>query len=406
MNHRHITRRRPRRTSKVTRRVGLGVALASVLAMAAGCVPNAKQDSLNPKSHYAQTIYNLVVPVFIVGGVIMVIVLGGTLYFAFRYRQPTDVDPDDVEAPEQVHGNFAMEMGWTITPAVILLVVGIATVIVVFKLDKQPPPQNPHVEVVGQQWWWEFRYDLGGAGTKEADRKYDDIVTANELVIPAGVDVSLRMNSRDVIHGFWAPELQGKRDVVPGRTTMFNIAADKPGTYYGQCTVICGLSHANMRFQVIALPRGQYDKWVEHQRQPAKMPTSGLAKQGADLFKSQCGECHTVRGIHTQNPKKNPLVAKEAPDLTHLMSRTTFASATYDLRIPSKACKAKGLDFAEDPSCINRAELRSWLHDPEAMLPMAPHGINDKFGTIRGMPNLNLSPSALDQLVAFLETLK
>ena len=395
------TSRPGRRVAKTT---GLGVAIAALVAVASGCVSNAKQDSLKPKSHYADTIYNLVVPVFIIGGVIAVLVLGVTLYSSVRYRARHE-HPDEMEAPEQVHGNFVWELGWTIAPAVILLFVGIFTVLAVFQLAKQPPPQNPHVEVVGQQWWWEFRYDLSKT-EKESQRKYNDIVTANEMVIPAGENVSLRMNSRDVIHGFWVPELQGKRDVVPGRTTMFNIAAKKPGVYYGQCTVICGLSHANMRLQVIALPRAQYEEWVARQVKPATMPTSGLAKEGAGLFKSQCGVCHTARGIHTANPKKNPLTAGAAPDLTHLMSRTTFASGTYDLRIDSKRCRALGLNYAKDPSCINTAELRAWLHDPESMLPMAPNGINGRFGTIRGMPNLNLSPAALDQLVAFLETLK
>lgn len=400
--------RRTQSNHKTLRRLGFGAAIATIVVFASGCVPNAKQDSLKPKSHYADTIYNLIVPIFIVGGIISVIVLGATGWFMFKYRARTD-DPDAVEAPEQIHGNAAFELGWTITPAVILLFVGFFTVVTVFKLAKEPPAKNPHVQVIGQQWWWEFRYDLGGAGTKESQRKYNDIVTANDLVIPAGVDVSLRMDARDVLHGFWAPELQGKRDVVPGRTTMFNIAARDPGTYYGQCTVMCGLSHANMRFVVIALPPAEYKEWIAHQVKPAVMPSAGLAKDGAELFESQCGMCHYVRGVMANDPsgaKSNPLAAKAAPDLTHLMTRTTFASGTYDLRIKSKRCIAKGWKFAEDPSCINTAAMRAWLHDPEAMLPMAPHGINDEPGTIRGMPNLGLSPGAIDQLVAFLETLK
>ena len=402
----HRPTSRPRGSRRHRAAIGLGAALAAVVAFGAGCVPNAKQDSLNPRGHYAETIYNLVVPVFIVGGIISVLVIGVTIYFAVRYRAKGD-ETDDENIPEPVHGNTALELGWTITPALILLVIGFATVVTIFKLDKQPPEQNPHVEVVGQQWWWEFRYDLGGAGTKESDRTYSDIVTANDMVIPAGTDISLRMSSRDVIHGWWVPELQGKRDVVPGRTTMFNVAADEPGTYFGQCTVICGLSHANMRFTVIALPPAEYEKWLEEQQKPAVMPTSGLAAEGAELFKTQCGECHTVRGIHeAPPPDKSPLTAGAAPDLTHLMSRPTFASGMFDLRIDSKRCVAKGLYFAEDPSCINSAELRAWLHDPPAMLPMAAEESDIEKNEVRGMPDLGLSPSALDQLVAFLETLK
>lgn len=407
MIHRPAARRQARRTQKRTRAaLGLGAALAAVMAFGAGCVPNAKQDSLQPKGHYAQTIYNLVVPVFIIGGVVSVIVIGGTLYFAFRYRAKGD-ETDDENIPEPIHGNTAFELGWTITPAVILLVIGFATVVTIFKLDKQPPAQNPHIEVIGQQWWWEFRYDLGGADTKQEDRKYNDIVTANDMVIPAGTDISLKMTARDVIHGWWVPELQGKRDVVPGRVTMFNVAADEPGTYYGQCTVICGLSHANMRFTVIALPMDEYKTWLAEQQKPAVMPTEELAAAGGELFKSQCGECHTVRGIHEAPTGDNsPLTAGAAPDLTHLMSRPTFASGMLDLRIDSKRCVAKGLYFAEDETCINTAAMRAWLHDPPAILPMAAEESDIEKNEIRGMPDLGLSPAALDQLIAFLETLK
>lgn len=406
MINRPAPRRRASGSSKKTRAVGFGAALAAVATFASGCVPNAKQDSLKPKSHYADTIFNLVVPVFIIGGIISVIVIGGTLWFSFRYRiKEEDISDDNL--PEPVHGNTAMELGWTITPAVILLFVGIFTVVAIFELNKQPPAQNPHVEVVGQQWWWEFRYDLGGADTKLADRKYDDIVTANDLVIPAGTDISLKMSSRDVIHGWWVPELNGKRDVVPGRTTMFNVAATKPGTYFGQCTVMCGLSHANMRFTVIALPPSEYEAWVEAQKKDAVMPASGLAKDGANLFKTQCGMCHTIRGVvQAAPPKASPLVAGAAPDLTHLMSRPTFASGMFDLRIDSDRCVAKGLAFAEDASCINSAKLRAWLHDPPALLPMAANKEEQEANEVRGMPDLGLSPAALDQLVAFLETLK
>lgn len=397
--------RRPGHSSKTKRFVSFGALLATIVAFASACVPNAKQDSLKPKSHYAQTIYNLVVPVFIIGGIISVIVLGGTLYFAIRYRaKPGEID--DEHLPEPVHGNTPLEIGWTTIPALILLLVGVATVVTIFKLEKQPPAQNPHIEVVGQQWWWEFRYDLSKT-TPNQDRKYNDIVTANTMVIPAGTDVYLQMAARDVIHGWWVPELNGKRDVVPGRLTAFNVAADKPGTYYGQCTVMCGLSHANMRFTVVALSPADYRQWVAEQVKPAVMPKGALAKAGADLFRSQCGMCHTVKGIvDAAPPQASPLVAGVAPNLTHLMSRPIFASGTYDLRVNSAKCNAMGLKFADDPNCINSAELRAWLHDPEALLPMAAGEKEVKENKVRGMPNLNLSPAALDQLVAFLETLK
>ncbi len=393
------------RVARTARTARLAALVTAVAVFAGGCVSNAKQDSLKPESHYAHTIFNLAVPVFAIAAVVLVIVVGGTLYFAARYRVRTDADLDGEEFPPQVHGNSTLELGWTIAPAAILLAVGIFTVFSIFNLAKVPPKSNPRVEVVGQQWWWEFRYDVNHDG------KYNEVVTANQLVIPVNTDVAIKTVSRDVIHGFWAPQLNGKRDVVPGHPSAFNIAADKPGTYYGQCTVMCGLSHANMRLQVVALSKPDYEKWVVAQMKKAVTPASGLAKDGAALFKTQCGGCHNVTGVNKASPAKTPLTAGglasgAAPNLTHLMSRTIFASGTYDLRVNSKRCIAMGLDYARDPKCIDDANLRAWLHDPQAMIPMVPNGINGKPGTLRGMPNLNLSTTQIDQLVAFLETLK
>lgn len=378
--------------------------LVGLAVFASGCV-DAKQDSLKPAGRYADIIFDLVTPVFAVAGVVMVIVLGGTLYFALRYRVPADKPLEGEELPEPVHGSFWVEITWTVIPALILAVIGALTVIAVFRLAEEPKTKSPRVEVIGQQWWWEFRYDLNN------DNKYDEIVTANELVIPAGVDVALRMDSRDVIHGFWVPQLNGKRDTNPGHPTKFNIQASEPGVYYGQCTVMCGLSHANMRFEVHALSKADFAKWQAQQQKPAVSATEGLAKDGQGLFVSQCGECHNVRGIHKVDPKKIPLTSGAAPDLTHFMSRTTFAGAEFKLRRDTKECVAKGWNFADDPDCIDEANLRAWLHDPEAMLPMYAQGLKDKEGntipgTVRGMPTMNLAPAAIDQLVAFLTTLK
>jgi cytochrome c oxidase subunit 2 len=366
-----------------------------VMLVAAGCAPNAKQDSLKPKSTYARSIYHLIMPVFGVAGVIFVIVLGGLLFFSIRYRVSRDEPIDDENLPPQMHGSFKMELGWTLLPALILAVVGVFTVYTVFQLAEAPPKKNLHVEVIGQQWWWEFRYDLNGDG------KYDEIVTADELVIPAGEKVALHVDSRDVIHGFWAPELNGKRDVVPGHPTDFAIAADHPGEYYGQCTVFCGLSHANMRFKVIALDHDAYEAWEKHQQEPATSPSGGLAAEGQSLFKAQCAYCHEVKGLDTQpTDVASHLVSGAAPNLTHLMTRTIFASGEFDLRKDIPACTSNYLDSMSYsiPDCVNEADLRRWLQDPEALLPQAP-------SQGRGMPNLHLSSQQIDQLVAYLETL-
>ena len=143
------------------------LALAGALTvLAAGCASDAPQDTLKPKGPQAQTIHNLITPVFGVAAVVFVLILGGALFVAFKFRAKDDDDFHDF--PEQVHGNTRLEIGWTILPAVILLFVGVATVATIFDLAKEPPKDAVRVEVIGQQWWWEYRYDLDG------DKQYDD----------------------------------------------------------------------------------------------------------------------------------------------------------------------------------------------------------------------------------------
>src|SRR5690606_25946839 len=147
-----------------------------------------------------------------------------------------------------------LEIAWTLLPAVILAVVAFFTLRTLFDI-KEVDEDDLTIRVVGQQWWWEYQYDTNGDGTFGEG----DVVTANDLVIPAGVDVHLEVTSNDVIHSFWIPSLNGKMDAVPGRVHPLMINADEPGTYVGQCTEFCGLSHAYMRQRVIALPMDEFE---------------------------------------------------------------------------------------------------------------------------------------------------
>ena len=149
-----------------------------------------------------------------------------------------------------------------------------------------------------------------------------------------------------MIHSFWVPKLAGKQDVVPGRVNKLTIRADKADTYLGQCAEYCNLSHANMRLRVVSMEQPDFDKWVAEQKAPITAPTSGDAKAGYDLFKGKgtCIGCHTVQGVEGA-------VARVGPNLTHLMSRKTFAGATFD---------------------ITTQNLHDWIEDPSAMKPMRP----------------------------------
>jgi cytochrome c oxidase subunit II len=280
-----------------------------------------------------------------------VLVMGLVTVAVLKFRER----PGDENGPEpqQIHGNTKLEVGWTLIPALILFAIAIPTIKSIFDLSRAPKdPLN--VTVVGHQFWWEYRYDDLG------------ITSANDLNIPAGVPVSLTLESVDVIHSYWIPPLAGKTDVIPGRTNKMSFEADAPGTYLGQCTEFCGLSHANMRAVAIAHSEDDFDTWVARQKSaPTATPPTGPAAEGLTLFNAKgCAGCHTVAGVSQ---------GKVGPDLTHLQSRTTFAGSMFNL---------------------NEENLRTWLHDPPGVKP----------GSL--MPNLGLSDEEIDQLIAYLETLQ
>lgn len=366
-------------------RAALVVPLALALS---ACAEKAPLDTLEPKGPEARSIDKLVNPVFMIAGVVFVLVQAGVLFLAWRYRKRKD---DDGSLPAQVHGNFKLEIGWTLVPAVLLAFVGGASVLTLLDLEDRPADAR-QVTVVGQQWWWEYRYDVDGDGE-------DDIVTANDLVIPAGEPVTLTITSRDVIHSFWIPGLNGKRDAVPGREHPLLIEADEPGIYRGQCTEFCGLSHGFMRMRVVALDAADYAAWEENQREGAEVPTGALAKEGMDVFRTSCSGCHLVSGEGGNEDvfAGTAQVSGAAPNLTHFASRGTFAGGVFDLWVDSDGNEEVDLD--EQGKQLNVADLEAWLRDPPGRKPMYPNGS-------RGMPNLNLTDEQIDALVAYLETLE
>ena len=316
------------------------VAAAAVLALVlAGCAAQGnKQNSLEPKGHDAEKIDNLFVPIAIIAIIVGILVLAATVYFAVRFRYRAGVNDN----PKQVHGNTRLEIGWTIVPALLLAVIAVPTVSTIFELADQPAADALEITVVGKQWWWEFEYP---------DAK---VVTANEMVIPTDRQVHLRLKACEadtcnVIHSFWVPELAGTRDVVPGRVNELTLSAEKPGTYLGQCKEYCGLSHANMRFRVIAKTKSNFDEWLRGQQEGPVQPL--FEGEGADqapagdaqrliVEKYQCTNCHTL---------DDSSIPSYGPNLTHLASRSVFASASYEL---------------------NKKNLVAWVMNAPSMIPM------------------------------------
>ena len=378
----------------------------------ASCGTNSPQDTWKPKGPNAQKIDNLQKPVFAVAGIIGLIVAVAVTYSVIKFRdrgQPI---------PKQSHGNPALEITLTIIPALILAVVGVFTFRTVFDLNKTSDTQMI-INVTGQQWWWEYDYP--------ANNEYgitQPIITSGQLVIPVGTKVMLRETSRDVIHSYWIPALNGKRDAVPGRITINRLEADEPGIYAGQCTEFCGLSHANMRMEAVALSKEDFAKWVANQLKPYAAPAEGtLAKEGETVFLNQCTRCHQVNGLTRADG--TPVIAAPdenvwsgaVPNLSHLMSRNTFAGAMFNLLTPecrTDVWKADSAAFGAkylagvSADCLNQSDLRGWLRNAPAKKPMYanPTQLAATGGKYRGMPNLGLSESDIEKLIAYLLTLK
>jgi cytochrome c oxidase subunit 2 len=389
-----------------------------LLLLLAGCATNAPQDTWKPAGENAQMIQDLQWWVFAIAGVILVIVSVVVVYCVVKFRDRGQ------EMPEQTHGKPALEIGLTILPAVILLVVAIPTVSTVFKLAKTSDTECV-INVTGQQWWWEYDYPVqdgcvdGGIA--------EPIITSGQLVIPTGTNVLLRLSSRDVIHSYWIPRLNGKKDAVPGRVHTLRLQADEPGIYSGQCTEFCGLSHARMRMEAVGLYPADFRTWVDNQLKPYESPSAELAKTGEATYIAQCARCHQVNGLTqtstdasgaevTTPVLANPdlyVVSGAAPNLSHLMTRNTFAGATWDLL--SDECRDKVWNATPEEfgalylagvsaDCLNEEELREWLRNAPAKKPMFadPNNLESTGGKYRGMPNLNLTDDQIDELVAYL----
>ena len=398
---------------KSSRRRAIG-ALAGVAAAVtlAGCAKNAPQDTFQPDGPNAQKIQNLNNLVFPIAGVVGVIVLSLAFYIFWRFKDRGQA------IPSQKHGKPVVEITLTIIPALILSVVGVFTFRTIFELAETQDTEII-INVTGQQWWWEYDYPVQPElGINQP------IVTSGQLVFPAGTKVLLRETSRDVIHSYWIPRLNGKKDAVPGRVHLLRLEADKPGIYAGQCAEFCGLSHANMRMEAVALSKEDFAKWVANQQKAYTPPAAGtLAAEGEAVYIAQCARCHQVNGLKDAQGK--PIISAPdenvysgaAPNLTALMTRNTFAGAMFDLVSPK--CRADVWDATSEEfgeqylkgvteECLNQKDLRAWLRNAPEMKPMYadPTLLEPTDGKYRGMPYLALTEDDIDKLVAYLLTLK
>ncbi|MCY3850601.1 MAG: cytochrome c oxidase subunit II [Acidimicrobiaceae bacterium] len=404
VSSRPCSRRRPE---------GLILGLALVLT---GCAADAELDTFQDQSETARQINDLAIPVFIVAGVVLVLVCGAILWMSVKNRVPADDDYEG-EFPTQVSHNNRLEIGWTLGPFVIMVVIAVATLVthlainsteanaieIQVEVDGEDGKEGkvvtwePRVVVVGQQWWWEYRYyltkdittdDLGDPwNLPEAD-----IVTAGQMVIPTGEEVELIITSRDVIHSHWIPALNGKKDAVPGLYTPWKIEADEPGVYFGQCTEFCGLSHSRMRMQAVAVTPSAFQEWIHAQMTPATMPTdeNSAEYRGMQVFSNFCASCHLINGLNDSDYNGAETVSGSAPDLTHFAGRTTFAGGVFNTYNPDGS--------------LNDDDLAAWIRNPDDVKENYADDLPE--GALpRGMPDMGLSERQIDDVIALLATL-
>ena len=272
-----------------------------------GCSGEYPQSALHPTSDFADRLDDLFRQILWWAVGVFVVVEGVLVYTLVRWRERPGRG-----RPEEVHGHILMEVGWTLAPALILVAIAIPTIRTIFVVDR--PTTDPAaltVEVIGRQWWWEFRYpELG-------------IVTANEAHVPVGRTVDLRLRSADVVHSFWIPKLGGKRDVVPGRENHLWFRPDSVGVFWGQCAEYCGTAHALMGARVIVDTPEDFEAWAAANAAGAQSPSDAQARAGQGIFMTNaCVSCHTVRGTGAQG--------RFGPDLTHFGSRLTIGAGVLE----------------------------------------------------------------------------
>lgn len=361
-----------------------------VLVTLAGCTSgNHPQSTLDPKGDYAELVDSLFMKTVWLATIVFVIVEGALLWAIFKFR----AKPNGPE-PRQTHGNTLVEIVWTVIPAVVLAIVAVPTVQTIFATAKVPTVSTDgaaplKVEVIGHQWWWEFRYpELG-------------ITTANELHVPVGRTIDLRMKSFDVIHSFWIPQFAGKRDVFPNRETRLWFTAKTAGAYPGACAEFCGLQHGRMDFYVMADSPEAFATWQANRMADTMLNASGLPKP-APRLDTTAGAATAVAAAGvalTPTPGVAPAPVQVAEGMKLFQTKGCIGCHTSSAMTPMKGMVGPNLSGIGSRTMIaagwlpNTDEnLKRWLHDPQAI----------KQGV--GMIIPKLTDAEVNSLVAYLRS--
>ncbi len=318
-----------------------------------------RQTALNPVGPQAAHIEHTFSLIFWITAIAYVLVIATLAIGVWRKRARTPgMPPPLTTTPESDRFAERAVVGAMVITVGLLFVILVTSFFTSRATAALTSPNPVTINVYGHQWWWELNYPNSEA--------YKTVTSANEIHLPVGVPVMIHSTSRDVIHSFWAPNIHGKRDLLPGYQTDVFIQVDHPGTWRGQCAEFCGLQHAHMAFSIVAQPRAEYEAWLKAQAMSAPDPANAQVAHGQQVFLSHaCVMCHTIRGTTA--------AANTGPDLTHLASRRTIAAGT----LPN-----------------DRGNLAGWIANPQSIKP----GVR--------MPPNPMPAQDFDDLLTYLETLK
>jgi cytochrome c oxidase subunit 2 len=333
-------------------------ALSVLAATVAGCDARSAPSSMFlAETPQARAIQDLGIVLGVVALLVVLAVNATVIIAVVRGRRKA------ADTVRQVHGNTTLEVAWTTITAVVFFVILGFTVKTLIEVTADPaaaavvqtsfPGDTVVLRSTGARWWWAFEYPQ------------INLVTANEVYVPTEKPIMIEVRSADVIHSFWVPRLAGKMDMIPGRSNYLTFVAVTPGEYRGVCAEFCGAEHARMAFRIVAVSVADFSAWAKAQQAPAVEPRTDQERGGRAVFGGQCAQCHTIRGT--------PAAGKLGPDLTHFGSREALAAET----LPN-----------------NPENLARWLKDPQEVKPA------------NLMPNLGLSPTMVEQLTAYLISLK
>ena len=334
-----ILRGQSPRASETPRRATPGrlASAALILPLLAACgeghLEKYPQTTFAPTTEYARIqdwLFKLSLGLGVAVG-ILVFILMAVIIVRFRYRP-------GMPEPKQIHGNTRLELVWTFIPALILAIMAVPTAQAIFATQPEPDPSALTVEVIGKQWWWEFRYVLPSG---------DTVVTANEVHVPTGRQVQLLLKTDNVLHSFWVPQMGGKRDLITNRVNRLVFTPEEPGVYLGQCAEFCGDSHALMRMRMVAHTPEGFREWIRNEQMPAIQPATGdsAVALGKQLFgQVGCTGCHWVaqNGVNVNAPRM------QGPNLTHIGRRRTIAAGIMD---------------------NNATNLNHWINNPTLVKP-------------------------------------